>query len=65
MDCDNCKFRSETYLCELSKDEDNCPLSLFYDYQDCVIGVSTNDKVILSYEKMAIPEGSRFLVEFI
>jgi len=54
MDCDNCKFRSETCLCELSKDEDDCPLALFYDYQDCVIGIDTNDKVVLSYEKMVL-----------
>jgi len=54
VDCDECEFRSEVCLCELSENESDCPLGLFYDFQSCVIGIDTERRPVLSYEKMVL-----------
>lgn len=54
VDCDECEFRSEVCLCELSDNDETCPLGLFYDFQSCVVGVDTERRPVLSYEKMVL-----------
>lgn len=51
VDCDECEFRSEVCLCELSDNDEICPLGLFYDFQSCVVGIDTERRPVLSYEK--------------
>ena len=51
--CDECIFRTETCLCEISENDEDCPLGLGLDiFSDCVIGLTYEKYPILSYEKM-------------
>lgn len=54
VDCDDCKFRCEDCLCEISDNEDDCPLANLSEFDDCVIGLTFDKTPILSYEKIIL-----------
>ena len=52
VNCDECEFRSESVLCEISENEDTCPLANLDDFSSCVVGLTFDKTPIISYNKM-------------
>ena len=52
VDCDACRFRTMNCLCEISENDEDCPLANLSDFNSCVIGLTFEKTPILSYSKM-------------
>lgn len=54
VDCDECRFRCIDNLCEISENEDACPLANLSEFNSCVVGLTFDKIPILSYKKMVL-----------
>lgn len=54
VDCDICNFRTLTCLCEISENEDDCPLANLSEFSDCVVGLTFDKTPILSYKRIVM-----------
>lgn len=52
VDCDDCKFRCENSLCELSENDEYCPLANMSDFNNCVVGLDGNNVPIMDFYKI-------------
>ena len=54
VDCDECRFRCIDTLCEISENDDDCPLANLSEFDSCVIGLTFDKTPILSYKEMVL-----------
>lgn len=40
VDCDECRFRCIDNLCEISENDDACPLANLSEFYSCVVGLT-------------------------
>ena len=52
--CKGCRFICSNNLCEISENQDDCPLANLSEFNNCVIGLTFDKIPILSYKKMVL-----------